>query len=197
LLVSQVLVPPALAAICDSPACRVEGFLAAGHVCTVMGTEQYGPLAARHRVPIVVTGFEPLDVLHGIHRAVRQLASGEHRVENAYSRAVRPEGNPAAREMCARVFEVCDRVWRGIGMIPASGWRLREEYAPFDAERKFGVLDITTSESPDCRAGEVLQGLVNPPDCPAFGGTCTPLTPLGAPMVSSEGTCSAYFQFRR
>ncbi len=195
MLVSHVLVPPAIDAV--MPSGRIHGFLAAGHVCTVMGTAQYEPLAARHRVPIVVTGFEPLDVLDGIRRCVRQLEAGRAEVENAYPRAVRADGNPAARAMLADVFEVCDRQWRGIGMIPASGWRLRPAYAAFDAELRFDVGTIDPSEPARCRAGEVLQGLLKPDHCECFGTECTPRTPLGAPMVSAEGACAAYFQYRR
>lgn len=196
-LVSHVLVPPAIAAIMESPACRVQAFLAAGHVCTVMGTAQYPPLCARYRVPIVVTGFEPLDVLDAIRRAVQQLESGRHELENAYPRAVRPEGNPAARAMLDDVFEVTDRQWRGIGRIPDSGWRLAEAYRDYDAEHRFGVADIATPESAVCRSGEVLQGLIKPPECAAFGTRCTPRNPLGATMVSSEGACAAYYLYRR
>jgi hydrogenase expression/formation protein HypD len=197
LLVSHVLVPPAITAIMESPSCRVQGFLAAGHVCTVMGMAQYEPLVERYRVPIVVTGFEPLDVLEGIRRAVRQLEEGRAELENAYPRAVSPAGNPVARAVVEDVFSVCDRSWRGIGVIPQSGWRLSEEYAEFDAEGRFDVAGIVTTESELCRAGEVLQGLIKPFECEAFGTACTPRSPLGAPMVSSEGACAAYFQFRR
>ncbi len=197
LLVSHVRVPPAIEAIMQSPHCRVQAFLAAGHVCSVMGIEEYPALAQRHQVPIVVTGFEPLDILEGIRRTVRQLENGEYRVENAYPRAVRPEGNPAARAMLADVFEVTDRAWRGIGTIPGSGWRLSERYRDFDAEYRFSVQGITTRESADCRSGEVLQGLIRPHECAAFGTTCTPRTPLGATMVSSEGACAAYYLYRR
>jgi hydrogenase expression/formation protein HypD len=197
MLVSHVLVPPAIEAIMTSPDCRVQGFLAAGHVCSVMGTEEYPQLAERHRVPIVVTGFEPLDILEGIRRTVRQLERGEHTVENAYQRAVRPEGNPAARAMLADVFEVTDRAWRGIGVIPRSGWRLSERYREHDAEYRFDVAGITTRESGLCRSGEVLQGLIKPNQCEAFGTTCTPRNPLGATMVSTEGACAAYYLYRR
>ncbi|HXZ61895.1 MAG TPA: hydrogenase formation protein HypD [Acidimicrobiales bacterium] len=197
LLVSHVLVPPAIEAILSAPDCRVQGFLAAGHVCTVMGTGQYESLAARHHVPIVVTGFEPLDLLEGIRRVVTQLEEGGAELQNAYARAVRPAGNPVARRVLDEVFETCDRTWRGIGAIPASGWRLREEWAAFDAERRFDVGGITAVEPAACRAGEVLQGLCTPTECPAFGTACTPRTPLGAPMVSSEGACAAYYQYRR
>jgi hydrogenase expression/formation protein HypD len=197
MLVSHVLVPPAIEALMSSSTSRVNGFLAAGHVCTVMGTHQYEPLAERYRVPIVVTGFEPLDVLDGIRRTVLQLEAGVGEVENAYPRAVRAEGNPAAQQMLADVFEVCDRQWRGIGMIPASGWRLSPEYAGFDAELTFDVGDLTVDEPVECRAGEVLQGLIKPDQCECFGTRCTPRTPMGATMVSSEGACAAYFQYRR
>ncbi len=197
MLVSHVLVPPAISAIMGSPTCRVQGFLAAGHVCSVMGTGQYEPLAREHRVPIVVTGFEPLDILEGIRRTVRQLEEGRHEVENAYARAVPAQGNPAAQAMLADVFEVTDRTWRGIGTIPGSGWRLSDAYRDFDAEVRFGVADLTTAESPLCRAGDVLQGLIKPHQCEAFGTECTPRTPLGATMVSSEGACAAYYLYRR
>ncbi len=197
LLVSHVLVPPAITAIMESPSCRVQGFLAAGHVCTVMGMAQYEPLVERYRVPIVVTGFEPLDILEGIRRTVHQLEGGRAELENAYPRAVAPRGNPVAQDVVQDVFTVCDRSWRGIGMIPQSGWRLSDAYAEFDAENRFDVAGIVTTESTQCRAGEVLQGLIKPFECPAFGTVCTPRSPLGAPMVSSEGACAAYFQFRR
>ncbi|MEI2776816.1 MAG: hydrogenase formation protein HypD [Tetrasphaera sp.] len=196
-LVSHVLVPPAIAAIMDSTACRVQGFLAAGHVCTVMGLAEYGPLAGRYRVPIVVTGFEPLDILEGIRRTVAQLEAGRHEVENAYARVVAPDGNPRAREVVAEVFAVCDRAWRGIGVIPGSGWRLAPAYASYDAAARFDVTGIGASEPAECRAGEVLQGLIKPTECAAFGTACTPRSPLGAPMVSAEGACAAYHQFRR
>ncbi|MBD8869449.1 hydrogenase formation protein HypD [Nocardioides donggukensis] len=197
LLVSHVLVPPAVAAIMESPTCRVQAFLAAGHVCSVMGTAEYPPLAERYGVPIVVTGFEPLDILEGIRRTVIQLEEGRHELENAYPRAVVAEGNPAAMAMLRDVFEVTDRTWRGIGMIPESGWRLSERYARFDAEERFSVTDIHTDESALCRSGEVLQGLIKPHECAAFGKECTPRNPLGATMVSSEGACAAYFTYRR
>ncbi|GAB7184735.1 hydrogenase maturation factor HypD [Kitasatospora sp. Ki12] len=197
MLVSHVRVPPAIDAIMASPDCRVQGFLAAGHVCSVMGTEEYPELAERHRVPIVVTGFEPLDILEGIRLTVRQLERGEHTVENAYERAVRPEGNPAARAMLEDVFEVADRAWRGIGVIPRSGWRLSSRYRDHDAEHRFDVTGIATREPAACRSGEVLQGLLKPHQCEAFGTVCTPRTPLGATMVSSEGACAAYYLYRR
>jgi hydrogenase expression/formation protein HypD len=197
LLVSHVLVPPAIAAIMESPTCRVQGFLAAGHVCSVMGTAEYPPLAAKYGVPIVVTGFEPLDILEGIRQTVVQLEAGRHEMANAYPRAVRDEGNLPAMAMLRDVFEVTDRTWRGIGMIPASGWRLSSRYREFDAEHRFDVGGITTAESSLCRSGEVLQGLIKPHECAAFGKQCTPRNPLGATMVSSEGACAAYYAYRR
>ncbi|MFC4496914.1 hydrogenase formation protein HypD [Streptomyces ovatisporus] len=197
LLVSHVRVPPAIEAIMQSESCRVQGFLAAGHVCSVMGLGEYPPLAERFGVPIVVTGFEPLDVLEGVRRTVRQLERGEHTVDNAYARVVPPEGNPAAKAMLADIFEVTDRAWRGIGVIPGSGWRLSERYRKFDAEHRFSVTGIDTREPVECRSGEVLQGLIKPHECEAFGTVCTPRTPLGATMVSSEGACAAYYLYRR
>jgi hydrogenase expression/formation protein HypD len=197
MLVSHVLVPPAIAAIMESPANRVQGFLAAGHVCSVMGFSEYPPLAEKYRVPIVVTGFEPLDVLDGIRRVVVQLEGGTHEVENAYGRVVSLEGNAAARAMLKDVFTTTDRAWRGIGTIPASGWSLGEKYRAYDAEHKFEVTGIKTQESPLCRSGEVLQGTIKPHQCPAFGRECTPRRPLGATMVSSEGACAAYYNYGR
>jgi len=197
LLVSHVLVPPAIAAIMESPTCRVQGFLAAGHVCSVMGTAEYPPLAEKYRVPIVVTGFEPLDILEGIRQAVVQLEAGRHELANAYPRAVRAEGNLPAMAMLRDVFEVTDRTWRGIGMIPRSGWRLSSRYREYDAEERFDVAGVRAEESALCRAGEVLQGLIKPNECAAFGTQCTPRNPLGATMVSSEGACAAYYAYRR
>lgn len=197
LLVSHVLVPPAITAIMESPSRRVQGFLAAGHVCTVMGLSQYQPLVDAYRVPIVVTGFEPLDVLEGIRRTLTQLEQGRAELDNAYPRAVSTQGNAVAQEVVADVFETCDRAWRGIGMIPQSGWRLSPRYSEFDAEQRFDVAGIHTGESGLCRSGEVLQGLIKPYECAAFGKECTPRMPLGAPMVSTEGACAAYYQFRR
>lgn len=194
-LCSHVLVPPAMDALLAAPDNRVRGFLAAGHVCTVMGIEEYIPLALHHRVPIVVTGFEPIDLLHGILMTVVALEEGRSGVEIQYGRSVAPEGNPAARDLISRVFERCDRQWRGIGEIPGSGWRLRPEYATHDASRRFDLEGTTAEEPAVCIAGEILRGLRKPPTCPAFGTTCTPDRPLGAPMVSSEGACAAYFQY--
>ena len=196
-LVSHVLVPPSISAILQSPANRVQAFLGPGHVCTVMGTSEYVPLARHYRVPIVVTGFEPVDMLEGVLRAVRQLEAGRAEVEIAYGRAVRPEGNPQARRLIDEVFEVCDRKWRGVGTIPKSGYRLRWEYRDHDAERRFEVEDIQTCESGVCISGLVLRGIKKPRDCPAFGKECTPQTPLGATMVSSEGACAAYYAYGR
>ena len=197
LLVSHVLVPPAIAAIMESPDNRVQAFLAAGHVCSVMGTWEYAPLVERYGVPVVVTGFEPLDVLEGIRRVVMQLETGRAELENAYARAVVPAGNQPAQEMLRDVFEVTDRGWRGIGEIPQSGWRLRAAYRAFDAEERFAVGDIRTAESSLCHSGDVLRGRLKPNQCPAFGKECTPRTPLGATMVSSEGACAAYYQYGR
>ena len=197
MLVSHVLVPPAIEAIMRSPGNRVQAFLAAGHVCSVMGTWQYPPLAERFRVPIVVTGFEPLDLLEGIRRTVLQLEAGRHELDNAYARVVGERGNEPAQAVLAEVFEPVDRAWRGIGVIPASGWRLAAAYRGFDAESRFAVADVTAAESPLCRSGEVLRGTLKPNQCPAFGKECTPRTPLGATMVSSEGACAAYFNAGR
>jgi hydrogenase expression/formation protein HypD len=197
MLVSHVRVPPAIEAIMESPTCRVQAFLAAGHVCSVMGLAEYPALVDRYRVPIVVTGFEPLDVLEGIRRAVHQLEKGEARLDNAYARVVPEAGNPAARELLSDVFQTVDRRWRGIGTISGSGWRLAEKYRAFDAEYRFAVGHIDTAESSVCRSGEVLQGFIKPRECAAFGTTCTPRTPLGATMVSSEGACAAYYLYRR
>ena len=197
ILVSQVRVPPALEAIAGSPSSKVDGFLAAGHVCAIMGIEEYRPLAERYRVPIVATGFEPLDLLQGILMCLRQLEEGRCEAEIAYTRVVRPEGNRRAQALVEEVFRVVPRAWRGIGEIPRSGLGLREEFAAFDAERRFGVGGIGGCESPDCQSGQVLQGLLKPPHCPAFGTTCTPEKPLGATMVSGEGACAAYYRYRR
>ena len=196
-LVSHVLVPPAMTAILQSPGNRVQGFLGPGHVCTVMGTSEYERIAARYRVPIVITGFEPLDMLEGVLWTVRQLEAGEARVETQYARAVRPAGNVASRKLLDEVFEVCDRKWRGVGSIPKSGYRLRYEFRDHDAERLFEVGDVETHEPAVCISGQILRGLKKPTDCPAFGRQCTPETPLGATMVSSEGACAAYHAYGR
>jgi hydrogenase expression/formation protein HypD len=197
LLVSHVLVPPAMTAILQAPGNRVQGFLGPGHVCTVMGTAEYEPIAARYEVPIVITGFEPIDMLQGILMTVRQLEAGRAAVETQYTRAVRREGNLASRRLLDDVFEVCDRKWRGVGSIPKSGFRLRYEYRDHDAERLFEVDDIVTRESPLCISGQILKGRKKPHECPAFGTQCTPETPLGATMVSAEGACAAYYANRR
>ncbi len=197
LLVSHVLVPPAIDAIMSSPDHRINAFLAAGHVCSVMGYWEYPPLAERFGVPIVVTGFEPLDLLDGIRRAVLQLESGRHEVENAYSRVVSFEGNRPAQQLLKEVFEVTDRAWRGIGVIPRSGWRLNADYREFDAEDRFQISGLHTEESALCRSGDVLRGAIKPAECPAFGKECTPRHPLGATMVSSEGACAAYYNYGR
>ncbi len=197
ILVSHVLVPPAMEAILSSPGNRVQGFLAAGHVCTVMGFEEYAPLAERYRVPIVVTGFEPLDILQGVLMCVRQLESGRAEVENQYTRCVRREGNETAQRLVAEVFRIVPRKWRGVGEIARSGLGLREAFAEFDAERRFGVTAYTAEESGECISGLILQGLKKPHECPAFGTRCTPEHPLGATMVSSEGACAAYYRYRR
>ncbi len=196
-LVSHVTVPPAMTVLLSSPDNRVQGFLAAGHVCTVMGWTEYEPLVAKYRVPIVVTGFEPLDLLEGILMAVKQLEEGRCEVENQYVRSVRREGNRPAQDLIGKVFRLVDRQWRGVGMIPSSGLGLREEFAAFDAERKFGVSVVTATEPEECHAGDVLRGKMKPRECPAFGTLCTPEKPLGAPMVSSEGACAAYFNYGR
>jgi len=196
-LVSHVTVPPAMTALLAAPDNRVQGFLAAGHVCTVMGWTEYEPIAAKYKVPIVVTGFEPLDILEGMLLAVRQLEEGRHEVENQYVRSVRRDGNQPAQDLVSRVFELVDRSWRGIGPIPRSGLGLREEFAAFDAEKRFDLAGIHTTEPAECRAGDVLRGVLKPFDCPAFGKACTPEHPLGAPMVSSEGACAAYYNYGR
>ena len=197
LLASHVTVPPAIRAILESEGNRVEGFLAAGHVCTVMGWEESLPLAEEFRVPIVVTGFEPVDLLQGILLAVEQLEAGRHEVENQYLRSVTRRGNLQAQETLRRVFQVVDREWRGLGPIPRSGLGLREEFRAWDAESRFGLESVGGTESAECRAGDVLRGRLKPPECPAFGTRCTPATPLGAPMVSAEGACAAYFHSGR
>ncbi len=197
MLISHVLVPPAIVALMASPDCGVQAFLAAGHVCAVMGYEEYVPLAQKYRIPIVVTGFEPLDILHGILLTVRQLEAGRAEVENQYSRAVRREGNPVAQDLIKRIFHVVPRKWRGLGEIPLSGLGLTEEYAGFDADKKFGLTGHSVEEPAACIAGKILQGLRKPDSCPAFGTQCTPEHPLGATMVSSEGACSAYYRYRR
>lgn len=196
MLVSHVRVPPAMEAILSSPTNRVQGFLAAGHVCTVMGCWEYPSISQKYGVPIVVTGFEPVDILNGILKTIIQLENGQARVENAYPRLVTFEGNSQAQKIINEVFETCDRNWRGIGMIPLSGWRINPDFADFDAEIKFDVGDISTEESQLCIAGKILQGLKKPNECSEFGVSCKPEHPLGATMVSSEGACAAYYRYR-
>ncbi|MGO9256469.1 MAG: hydrogenase formation protein HypD [Bryobacteraceae bacterium] len=197
ILVSHVLVPPAISLLLESPANRVEGFIAPGHVCAVMGYTEYEDLVERYRVPIVVGGFEPLDLLEAILMLVKQLEEGRHGLENQYVRSVTRQGNRPARQRMMEVFEVADRKWRGIGPIPQSGFRLRPEYAAHDAEKIFGVESLDAPEPPECISALVLQGIRKPVDCPAFGTRCTPEHPLGAPMVSAEGACAAYYTYRR
>ena len=197
LLVSHVLVPPAMEAILSSPETRVQGFLAAGHVCTVMGYTEYEPIAAKYKVPIVVTGFEPVDILQGIFMCVKQLEEGRHEVENQYARAVRRIGNQPAQQIVGEVFRVVPRKWRGVGEIPQSGLGLQPRYAAYDAELKFDVADRALDEPKECISGLIMQGLKKPNECAAFGGVCTPEHPLGATMVSSEGACAAYYRYRR
>jgi hydrogenase expression/formation protein HypD len=197
MLVAQVLVPPAIETILSAPDCCVQGFLAAGHVCTVMGYTEYEPIAGKYRVPIVVTGFEPLDILQGIHMTVRQLEQGRAQVENQYSRAVKRTGNVPAQKLMADVFETVDREWRGIGLIPKSGSALRAGYREFDAEIRFEIAANDIEPASECISGLILQGKQKPSHCPAFGKRCTPEHPLGATMVSSEGACAAYYAYRR
>jgi len=195
ILVSHVLVPPAMEAILDDKLCKIDAFLGAGHVCAIMGMEEYYPMAEKYKIPIVITGFEPLDLVQGIYMAVLQLEKGLHELENQYARVVKPEGNKAAKEVIDKVFEVGDREWRGIGKIPNSGYLLKKAYKDFDAEKKFGISHIQVPENSDCIAGEVLRGIKKPHQCSQFGKKCTPYNPLGAPMVSSEGACAAYYHF--
>jgi hydrogenase expression/formation protein HypD len=197
LLTCHVCVPPVMQALLASETCQVQGFLAAGHVCAIMGYRQYHPIAERYRVPIVVTGFEPVDILQGIYQCVQQLEAGRFEVENAYSRVVREQGNPAAQHAMQQVFITVDRNWRGLGNIPQSGLMLAPEFADWNAELKFNVQAVNTQEPVACRSGDVLQGLIKPAQCPEFATTCTPEHPLGATMVSTEGACAAYYRYRR
>ncbi|MFZ1056625.1 MAG: hydrogenase formation protein HypD [Opitutaceae bacterium] len=196
ILTSHVLVPPAMRAILGSPDNQVQGFLAAGHVCTIMGIHEYGPIAREFGAPIIITGFEPVDILEGILRCVTQLEEGRAEVENAYSRAVRAEWNVHARKVVEQVFEVTDRDWRGIGVIPASGFAVREAYSGFDANKRFRLSKASGQNASECISGSIMRGVRKPHDCPAFGTRCTPESPLGAPMVSSEGACAAYYRYR-
>jgi hydrogenase expression/formation protein HypD len=195
ILTSHVLVPPAMEAIINDDDNIVQGFLAAGHVCTIMGLSEYYPIVEKHKIPMVVTGFEPVDLLQGIAMLVAQLEKGEYKLENQYSRVVEEEGNPAARKMIDDVFESSDREWRGIGTIPGSGFELREDFSAYDANKKFRVNIAKAEENKDCIAGQVLRGLKKPHECSQFGKRCTPSNPLGAPMVSSEGACAAYYHY--
>jgi hydrogenase expression/formation protein HypD len=195
ILASQVLVPPAMDALLSDPETIVDGFLAAGHVCTVMGTKEYELVSARHHVPVVVTGFEPVDLLQGIHMCLKQLETNQAKVENQYKRVVKEEGNMAAKKIITEVFEISDREWRGMGTIPGSGYRIRDVYSEFDAEKKYELEKTEPEENNGCIAGQILKGLKKPAECPFFGNTCDPSHPLGAPMVSSEGTCAAYYHF--
>jgi hydrogenase expression/formation protein HypD len=200
LLVSHVRVPPAMEAILSSADCQVQGFLAAGHVCTVMGLDEYRAIAPRYHVPIVITGFEPVDILQGLYHCLRQLEDGRAEVENQYARSVRAAGNPEAQSILSIVFQIIPQVWRGIGQIPASGLGIRPEFAAFDVNNKFCLgtdSARTTNEASECISGLILQGMRKPHDCPAFGGRCTPDNPLGAPMVSTEGACAAYYRYRQ
>jgi hydrogenase expression/formation protein HypD len=197
MLVAHVLVPPAMEAILSSPSRTIQGFLAAGHVCAVMGYEEYMPISAKYRVPIVVTGFEPLDILQGLHMCLRQLEEGRAEVENQYARAVQAQGNRAAQEIIREVFHVVPRNWRGVGEIAQSGLGLAPAYAAFDAETRFGSANNSPDMQGECISGQVLQGIAKPVECPSFGRRCTPEHPLGAPMVSSEGACAAYYRHRR
>jgi hydrogenase expression/formation protein HypD len=199
MLVSHVLVPPAMEAILSSPQCRVQGFLAAGHVCTVMGYREYEPIASKYHVPIVVTGFEPTDILQGIYLCIQQLEQGKKEVQNQYSRSVQKQGNQNAQILIAEVFAVDDRYWRGIAKIPQSGLKIKDKYAQFDAQKKFNSPSLIScsSDSQECISGEILQGIKKPHQCPAFGTKCTPEQPLGTPMVSSEGACAAYYSYRK
>ena len=196
ILTSHVLVPPAMRAILGAADNRVQGFLAAGHVCTIMGVEEYGPIAREFATPIIITGFEPVDILEGIYRCVKQLEQGRAEVENAYARAVKPQGNPHARRIIGQVFTITDREWRGLGVIPASGLAVSPAYAAFDATRRFTLKEAGDHGISECISGAIMRGVQKPHDCPAFGTRCQPEHPLGAPMVSSEGACAAYYRYR-
>jgi hydrogenase expression/formation protein HypD len=195
ILASQVLVPPAMEAVLSDEEANIQGFLAAGHVCTIMGTGEYQPIVDKFKIPVVVTGFEPVDLLQGILMTVKQLEAGKFELENQYARMVKPEGNESARKVLEQVFEVIDREWRGIGTIPRSGYRLREQFRTYDAQSKYDITFAEAPESAECIAGQILKGLKKPHDCAQFGKKCTPTSPLGAPMVSTEGACAAYYHF--
>ena len=196
LLICHVRVPPVMRALLDSEHCTVQGFLGAGHVCTIMGYHEYLPLVDHYRLPIVITGFEPVDIMQGLYLCIRQLESGQHRVENQYRRVVTEAGNLSAQQLLQAVFKPVDQSWRGLGLIPESGWQLNDDYAAWNAEQRFDIGTIHTQEPETCRSGEVLQGVIKPPECAEFGKTCTPEHPLGATMVSSEGACAAYYRYR-
>jgi len=195
ILTSHVLVPPAMEAILSDEETRIDGFLAAGHVCTVMGSNEYEPIASKYEVPIIITGFEPVDLLQGIKSCIEQLESGDSKVDNQYTRVVRKEGNEAAQAVIFEVFEIGEREWRGIGNIPRSGYQVRKQYAAFDVMHKFDMKAMGGKENPECMAGQILKGLKKPNACPLFGKTCSPSSPQGAPMVSSEGACAAYYHY--
>lgn len=196
LLICHVRVPPIMRALLDNRHCSVQGFLGAGHVCSVMGYHEYLPLVDRYRLPIVITGFEPVDIMQGLYLCIRQLESGQHCVKNQYRRIVTEAGNPSAQRILQQVFNPVDQSWRGLGLIPESGWQLNDDYAAWNAEQRFDVGNIDTQEPKSCRSGDVLQGVIKPPQCEEFGKTCTPEHPLGATMVSSEGACAAYYRYR-
>jgi len=195
ILTAHVLVPPAISAIMDDPMTKVNGFLAAGHVCTIMGNSEYYPLVEKYKIPIVITGFEPVDLIQGIYMTLLQLEQGIYKVENQYARIVKEEGNPEAKKVIETVFDISDRNWRGIGIIPMSGYAVREEFAQFDAMKKFNLIENDSENQQECIAGEILKGIKKPKDCTHFGKSCTPINPLGAPMVSTEGACAAYYNF--
>lgn len=197
LLICHVRVPPIMQALLSSPNHQVQGFLGAGHVCSIMGYHEYLPICTQHRVPIVITGFEPVDILHGIYLCIKQLEEKRHQVENQYSRVVKEQGNEPAQQLMQQVFKVVDRSWRGLGEIPTSGLALTDGYEQWNAEQRFAVASINTQEPTDCLSGDILQGLIKPVQCPEFGKRCTPEQPLGATMVSSEGACAAYYRYRR
>lgn len=197
ILASHVLVPPAMEAVINDPLAKIDGFLAAGHVCTIMGIHQYYPLVSKHRLPIIVTGFEPVDLLQGVYMCLKQLEEGQAKLENQYARVVQSDGNPKAVEVIERIFKISDREWRGIGVIPQSGYTIREKYKAYDADHKFNIRIKKVEENKSCIAGQVLKGIKKPYDCPEFGKNCTPQNPLGAPMVSSEGACAAYYHFSK
>lgn len=195
ILTSHVLVPPAMEAILNDESNVVNGFLAAGHVCAITGLSEYYPIVQKHQIPIVITGFEPVDLLQGIYMVVKQLEESSHNLENQYSRIVPEKGNPSAMKMMHEVFQISDREWRGIGIIPNSGFEVKDEYALFDAKKKFNLEKRASENQNGCIAGEILRGIKKPKECPKFGKECTPVFPLGAPMVSSEGACAAYYHF--